>query len=1156
MKELSLENYTQSQIEAITSVDGNTLVTASAGSGKTSVLVSRISYILKEKLANLDEILVVTFTNLASLEMKQRVKKDLEEMAKFDDSFITQLELLNTADISTLHKFCQKIIKEYFYETQTDPNFRILEENESFYLMNQALNETMEAEFEKNDANFVKLVKLFNEKRNDENFKNTMVNVYQFLKSKNNNDNFLEDMIENSYCDDFSKNKVIKYFNSYIEEFLQYFLEKFEHLLLEANQINSKQLCSIINEYVNYAKCLCNKSFEEKFNFLMSDISFSQIRLTKPIAEETELKEKFKLVVSLFKKELDNIKNIIQDRNINEVKEKMFNCKPYFYAIGKFLQEFDKNYTNKKIKTNGLDFNDLEQRCLLTLQNDKICSAIKNKYKFIFVDEYQDTNEIQEAILNKVSNEENMFMVGDVKQSIYLFRECSPQIFINKFNKYTYDINLGKVVALNKNFRSDKTILDFANFVFNNIMKVETSSVNYKKDAQFSFGEKFISNKNSQYPVVSLKLINQLKMEDEQEFNKQYDLFNAPVVKEINEKLNNEIKVIIKEIKNLVNNKIYDNDLKDYRNIKYGDIAILSRKKNSVVKYIVQEFKKNNIPVSTEYGVNIFDSYENKLLINFLSLINNFNNDIALVSVLTSFMYALTYNDLIIIKSTSNNATLYESIKDYIDNRQDELSTKLIKLINDIQYFKKQLLIKSKHEVFDLILNKYYVIEYFSTKENSEDIIQNIEMLKQNLQAFNDISLNEYLSYVEEFAKNKTSQIQFSSQDDSVKVMSIHASKGLEFPVVFLINSNAEFSKKGLNDKLITNQKNGIGIKTFNADKKIEENNIIRNVLKLINNEEEKQEEMRLLYVAITRAKNHLIIVGTLEIDKLTKITSSYEIKKSNSYLKWIMGCMPENVLNQLKSGEKEIKLKLEENNAIISIIDNGYQEENNIENKVSFYPKLLDNEFERKYLNSIFRPSNINLKNSVTAIMNLEDDFNLEDFKQTKKQNSDQDYLLIGNMYHLVMEKIDYKNILNIEQVKHFLNELVYNNIITLDESNLIDCSLVRNACMFLRSIINDGDVVLKEKTFMCYAPANNLMNTENTSKILIQGIADLIVIKNDEVVLVDYKTTKFKEESLFAKKYSTQLNLYAKAIENFYGKKVTKKYIYSFYFDKALII
>ncbi len=1087
---MNLQDFTDEQQLAIKTVDNNLLVSASAGSGKTSVLVTRVCYLLEQKLASLNELLVVTFTNLASLEMKARVKSNLENLSKTDLYFKSQLDLISTSDISTLHKFCQKLIKEYFYSVSLDPNFEILDEGKSDYILNEILDNLIDKEL-KTNKDFLYLMMQFNDSRTDVKFRECSLKALKYLKSKQNYVDFCNKVISLSYSDDLEKNIVIQYLNNYIDSFLSYFNKIFVEFKLNAEMIESTKLFEINDFYINLISTISKCSIENKILMLTAKIDYPILSVPRNArSEEVELKEQMASSINLFKDEIFSIAEILVFDNVKSIRDNINNVAKKLKSFIEFVLKLDKTYQNQKKEQKVLDFSDLEHYALEILQNEKIRKVIQNRYKYIFIDEYQDTNEIQEKIISLVSKGDNLFMVGDMKQSIYGFRECMPEILNSKFNNYKNNENLGKAIKLNKNFRSEIDILNFSNFLFSKIMRTDSVNLDYSNDASFIYGGK---NNSSSEISIFVKVLNSEKP-IEQPLEKMYNKFTAKLDTNENASIIKESKFVASEIRKLIGQEIYDAKKQVMKKITYKDIAILTRKNANVVNFLTDVLRDYNIPFSAEISSFIFKSYENAVIFNLLKLINNLDDDIALSSVLCSFMYKLSHQNLYDIKKQDCSML--------------------------------------------------------------EEKISSLKLFEENIKTFNYLSLNEYINFITNGQIDKMTNSQVSSIGDSVSILTIHGSKGLEFPVVFLINAGSNFSNKSAVSKLVTNQDFGFAIKEFDEFNQVEQASVIKNIFNLNNRQKETAEEMRLLYVALTRAKNKLYTVGTMSVDKMKQLNGSFEIMKVRNYLGWITGSLSENQIIQLQQNQT-INVKYENSNFEFQVIDNENTNDN--ESHLSYSSNMLLSNEDINYLSSTKEPSNLMLKNTVTAIMNAEnenEDYNISDFVYNPKKDDDNDFLLIGNLYHLVMEKIDINEIESQQNVEEFLSTLVTNNLVNNEQIKLVDSEKIFKCCEFLKSIISEGDIVLKEKSFMMYENAKKLVNTDDDSKVLVQGTVDICIIKSDEILLIDYKTTKAKSEEFLTNHYYKQMSLYSKALSDFYNKPVYKKFIYSFYFDKPLIV
>lgn len=1137
--------FSPSQQLAIQSSQKQLLVSASAGSGKTKVLIERIANIIKQKKACVDEMLVVTFTNLASLEMKTRLKSTLEKLAQTDNFFDAELDKLNTANISTLHKFCQSVIREFFYEVQLDPSFSVLDESQAKFLKNKAMEQTLAHYSKQNDALFEQIYQIFFENRNDDTLRQNILSIHSFLKSKP--DNYLLQMITNTYNANASENLAVKYVQTSLNEMLSYYINKFSKLLILANQLESTALEKLICKHLECLKMLYNKDYFEVIG-IYKTIKFAPNSIKKATADESEILQIISTDVKSIKENLEKFMPCFASSQANFEAEILQNT----LLINKFneiILAFDQNYSKQKLNQNSLDFDDLEHYALKILSNNSIRQKLQSRYKYIFIDEYQDTNEIQENIIEKLVKDNSLFMVGDVKQSIYMFRQCNPQIFVNKMEKLQ-SLDAQNVINLNANFRSDKDILYFSNLIFSNIMKKDTACLDYKKTSQFVFGET-VDKQNVDLSSVNLCLINKQKQDkDYVEPPKVYSVKNDVLQKESEKSTTIEAKLIFEKICDLLTKQIFDANIQKLRNIEYQDIAILVRTR-SAIKEISQVLISLGVPVNCEYQTNLFEENEVKILIDYLSLLQNQQDDLTLVSVLKSHICGLTDYDLIQIRQAFLNIPFYEAVQKYAVEKTDEIAKKLVKLFAELKYFSDSLISQT---VSELLVNliAFYNLEgcYF----NDDDYLQklkNMEMFVEQIRAVDTNNLAEILAYIDDFAE-ESQVISIKTSTNSVYVGTIHSSKGLEYPVVFVADTNHKFSTASVREKLIKNNEFGIALSSYDIVHRKKREGVIKNILKVRVLEQEKQEEMRMLYVALTRAKNFLFVVGSCELSKVEKLESTYQIKQANSYLDYIVGSLETETLQKIKTEKlnqichySNLEFNLETfYDELDSKINNSVLEKINVDINAN---ALAD------YLNLTFEDNGFAFKNTVTAILEAQEDYNITDFKINKSiKHQDEDFLLIGTNYHKVMEMLDF----SAGCVDSQINALLKNGLLLTTDLDSVDLEKITIAFELIKQLVEPNDIILKEKPFMTYMPLSSSIKTNCNEKVLVQGVADLMIVKPTEIILVDYKTSRISSEQSFRSKYSLQLDLYKQAIEKFYKKPINKKYIYSFYLNKLIIV
>ncbi|MGD9901116.1 MAG: helicase-exonuclease AddAB subunit AddA [Spirochaetales bacterium] len=1166
-----MARLTKEQQMVVDERDKNLLVSASAGSGKTHTMIERILNLIVKGEATIKEMLIVTFTRAAASEMKTRLYNALAKEVKNNDSLEKEIDELATADISTIHNFCAKIVKQHFYEVGVDPAFQILDDSDSLVLMNDALSTVLEKYIKKDDKNFNTLFETFNKRRRDVEFKRAIIELYRFLKSKYDYRYFAEGIVEKTYNDDLKNNLSAIYLNKILLEDFKHFKTQFESLKLEVEQFGSAKLALVADSVLNAINLVKDKNtFEKNIEVLSHLPELKDLRGTYS-DDEKELKEKVKDKKALFTE-------LIKDKyskffDIDALKQNLRLSKNYIQKMLEVVMAFDDYYMALKKDKALLDFNDLEYYALEILKNNDIASSIKNRYKYIFIDEYQDINDVQEELISRVAKFNNAFMVGDVKQSIYMFRQADPQIFVNKYEKFKVQ-NFSKKIDLNNNFRSEKAVLEFANFVFSNIMLADTASVNYKDDAKFdtNTGAEYEPSING-LPLVSVEVIDAEKEKPEKEILPIYSVQNDTELEEEEISLaKSEAKLISEKILEFLNTKIYDTsqNVKDYRQVEFKDIAILSRYKGDYLKELCNELENYNIPLLAKYSLNIYDSYEARLVNSYLSLINNFKDDVALTNVLSSVIGNLSYDELAEIRiQFPKKAFFYECVENYLTSyKENEITLKIEKLIFELNELKLKSNYLKVPELINAILNKYSLETYFLALPDGQNRLENLKRLvdaSYKPELVNN--LYKYVSYIQTFGDDEEFEISTGNGANSVTVSTIHSSKGLEYPIVILVGTGRDFTKTAHKGEILINKDLGFGVRYYDLENRSRADTLVREAIELKNKEQNLAEEMRLLYVAVTRAKNHLVLVGRTKVSKLKEVRSVYSIKNTKSYLEWILGSLNESSFNSLLEGQTHLKVKL---NGGLDFALNVYKTDDLMLEKQEGEEVILNapsKEYKEKfkkvfdYVYPHLDSTKIRVKSSVTEIMQEEDEiannYSIKRFKldEINKLNDELDFSKIGSAYHKVMQYINF-DLKTLEDVAKNIDELVSLGTLTFEEKSLVEVDKILGAIKAVNSLLVDGDKLKKEQQFIMYVPYKEIFESSKiTDKILVQGVVDLIIIRGDEAIILDYKTSRLNEDKLL-QKYATQLKLYATAVTGALELKVTKKLIYSFHLKTMVIV
>ena len=1237
-----MANWTKSQEQAINLQDKNILVSASAGSGKTAVLVERvINKIIKYKI-DIDKIMVVTFTNAAAQELKERllsaIYKKLEKNPK--DMFLRkQIKLLSRANITTMDAFCLGIVRSNFHILNIDPNFKICDTSKSTILKNAAMSKILEEKYIDNELesknvtlDLYKILEIFGGK--DETLVSSLFNIYSYIQSFPYPFVYLKNAIEKYNIDVDCDLKDTEFGKEIYEDVilnLKSVLRRIESLREEVSEYDefAKHVMLLDEDITLLNSCILNGTTWDKLYELLHTQNIGNNLRNK--VSNTELKDKIKdFRNDILKKELENAKKEVYEKSSQIIKD---NKKAYEYLVYlyNFIQKFDEEYMNLKVEENVLEFDDVRHlalKLLINLKEDgsyeytEIANNLKDKFVEVYTDEYQDTNLVQETILQAVSGLNNRFIVGDIKQSIYRFMQAKPEIFNEKYDKYPNinDINLDDTkdtkIILAENFRSRKSVLDSINYIFERIMSKTVGDCNYTDIETLKNGATWYKdyenqNYSTELNVVDVKLDEEVKDSEDETLDAILELKN----------FEKEAMCIASKIQELKSNyKVYDKEAKIFKDITYSDIVILLRSIKTKGVIVEEILKKYGIPAFSDASTSLFSSDELKLVISLLKIIDNPYQNVEMISVMYSIIGGFSLDDLCSIRLffKDKNMNLYDNLKLYIEAFKDNINAENKKLIEKINRFLK-LIEEFKNYSKIYSISELLIRLYKQTNIYYQIDIQNLsDSKKANLNLLIDIarefenggksSIVSFIKYIDSLEDGSSSEAQakvLGENEDVVKIMTIHKSKGLEFPVVILADTSSKYMEKDLTSQVTLHEKLGIGIDVVNEEYNVSYPSVIKQAIKKLSLREARSEELRVLYVALTRAKEKLIIFGTInDYEKYVqnefviydneKIDSTL-ILKNNNYLKNILISLKEynndlnlfniNVIKFDKEKYMDINLNLEDKNKDLSIVDSV----NNLKKIVKQdecldYTKvcnILDENlnFKYKFQNDVLTSNRISVsklkseylaqnisndedeKKEISTIINDEEnelaqneknnnDIILAKFIEPECINENEKYTPVrkGILVHFLLETLDFNKIEDINSLKEYIDELVIAKVINENDKKYINTWKIYN---FLNSDlgkeIKEANVVKREEEFVASLP--------KYSNSLIQGVIDLYYInKNGNVVLVDFKTDKINNDDEFIKKYKIQLDIYKEAIEKLTGYRVEKKYIYSFNLDRKI--
>ncbi len=1273
---MSSPKWTKEQLEVIESRECNLLVAAAAGSGKTAVLVERIIQMItsRENPIDIDKLLVVTFTNAAASEMRERIGdaigKALDENPE-NKHLQNQLVLLNKSSITTIHSFCLDVIKSNFHRINLDPNFRIGDQTECAILKQEAIEEVFEDLYEERDEGFLNLVESYAERGGDKEVQDIILGIYSFAMASPEPKKWLIDSAERFNIDenfDFSQSIWARAILYTVKIEINGLCLNMERALKEVESIEELETFAekLSVEYKKIADIsqACNKSWDEAYKKMASMSFENYVKGVKRISKDApsyikESKEKAKTIRDKTKKSLESIVSATFNKDNDSIREEIKYLYNIVKPISSVVLRFEEEYSNKKREKGIIDFNDIEHFALniLTDVDEKgnivpsdIAVGYRNKFYEIFIDEYQDSNLVQEVLLKAVANTEtpNRFMVGDVKQSIYRFRQAKPELFLQKYNNYNDKKGSShRKIMLYKNFRSREEVVDAVNYIFENIMNENIGEIEYTEKERLNLGANFNVDTDEKSIIggaTEIHLIQKDNKLDDDIINDKDDRINNKENEiEEEEKLDNiqlEARMVGNIIKDLMKvnedgkiQKVYDKGIDGYRPVEFRDIVILLRATSAWAPVFADELMNMDIPTYADVGVGYFDTIEIKTILSLLQIIDNPMQDIPLISVLKSPIFGFTPEDLIDIRVQSKDKIFYEVLKstaeyDGFTDSQNENESEFIpseECINKskdflikLKEFKEKSMYMSTDEFIWYLYTRTGYYAYVGALPGGSQRQANLKVLFERAKQFEETSLKGIFNFVNFIEKLKKSSSDMGSAKtlgenaNVVRIMSIHKSKGLEFPVVICSAMGKNFNTQDFKKSILYHHNLGYGPQFVDYERRISFPSIAKEALKSKINIENLSEEMRVLYVAFTRAKEKLIITGSTRniqdsikrwsngIESLDTI-SQYEILKGKNFLDWIMPCVlrhrdlsnlleevgldavfnvehnskwygklwnKNDILVEKKSDEEkesieEILEKIDVDNP-----DSDYYSE--IEEKLNYiYPyefstrkpatisvteiKKIQNNYEEELINTIFEQKVI-LKKPL-FIQNEEE---REKISGTER----------GTIVHLVMEVLDLKNVSSVNDIKSQIRGFVSKGIITEKQASIVNPYKIYKffASNIGKRMLN-AEIINREKSI--YAQVNmkdiyiyeKLINNDDkklydNESVMLRGIVDAYFEEDNQIVLVDYKTDFVNEENInqIIEKYKKQLDLYADIIETLTGKSVKEKCIYLFGVDEAV--
>ena len=1248
--------WTKEQQEVIRLRDRNILVSAAAGSGKTAVLVERILSKITDNThpVDIDRLLIMTFTRAAAGEMKERISAVIEKALGEDpdnEHLQRQTTLLHTAQITTIDGFCAYIIRNYFHLIGLDPGYRTADEGELKLLRGDVVKALLEEHYAQKDEKFQKFVECFATGKSDENLGDLIQKLYEMAMS-----------------------------NPFPEEWLQKCLGDYRIESLEELRETEwmKMLWDAVGDELQEAELLIrearNVCAEADGPYLYEDALNSDLILVRDLQELAEKRDYNGIVKALVKpafarlstkkapdveeqkkqrvKELrDEEKGILKElgqRYFQSSEEEILEMIRYVREPIEMLIEltiqFMEQFGMAKREKNILDFTDMEHfalQILMTKEGEEIhmsqaAKELSAKYDEVLVDEYQDSNLVQELLTTAVSGwinqKKNIFMVGDVKQSIYRFRLARPELFMEKYKSYSTDEAKEQRIDLHKNFRSRAQVLESVNFIFRQIMGEDLGGVAYDKDAALYPGASFPEGESEEFVKTEVLLIEK-DGEELTDVQESADAGAQGSQMELENQNAQELEAlaIAQRIQEIVGKEqIVDKETREYRPVEYGDIVILLRTAYGWAETFREVLASQGIPVYCTSRTGYFSALEIVTVLNYLKVCDNPLQDIPLMGVLRSPIVGCTSQELAELRIQYPKGLLYESVTAYVGessktdflNEKDFLKLKLSNFLQLLEKVRNMAVYTPVHELILYVLKETGYGNYARALPGGEQRFANLTMLVEKAMDYEKTSYRGLFNFVRYIEQLQAYEVDYGevnltgAGNTAVEIMTIHKSKGLEFPVVFVAGMGKQFNFQDMNAGLLLHPELGIGADAVIPEKRVIASSLNKQIIRRQLLKESLGEELRVLYVAMTRAKEKLILTGTVgklekQMVSLSRFLDEEEEllplgtrMKAKNYWAFVLPALVRHRAMSELLGEYGILMKKQKGiyddvsdfvikkvtvrqmteKAVILQAGNQMQEEY-LKNwdADQVYDKEVREEIEKRF--SFVYPykylEDIPVKVSVSDLKKrswhdeseLEENISVSAEEQVEEQEAPVPAFMAekqeeykgaarGTAYHRLMECLDYAEVESEVQLEVQLKRLLESQKMTEQEA---ECIRIRDIKKFVDSELGQRmkkavvkKQLYREQPFVIRRSASLLDDSWKDETILVQGIIDAYFTEDGEIVLVDYKTDRVRkgQEQKLVDLYHVQLEDYAQALERMTGMKVKEKIIYSFTLQKAILL
>lgn len=1159
--------WTEAQAHTIESRGKNILVSAAAGSGKTAVLIERIKQLILQDKVDVDRFLITTFTNAASQEMRERleqaIRKEMDQ-PDADRAFLKrQLDLMYKANIGTFHNFALEVMHRYFYLTELEPGFVIGDEIQVSILKKESVDALFETRFEEDFDRFKAFLRKYSGDRNENRLKDNMISLYDELRSVPDYFKWARESAEWLRSDNVLSMTgiamfLIQAFYDGLGKARRYFVEAADLLadnsvwsLAEKAREDVDRLDSL-EEIMSLEPEPGVSRWDEldllfRAGELMGDLKFNTMRAAKDEKDDYEaVKETVSVLRKKGKKEIDDLKKKYFSRSRKEAETELKSLFGDTAYLVELLEEFEQIFREKKKEKNMVDFDDVMHYASKILDDPMAAEEYREKFTYIFIDEFQDSNMLQEIIAGKICRENNLFMVGDVKQSIYKFRLAEPEIFRSKYELYKKEEETqSEKIDLNSNFRSKKNVTRTVNTVFEKVME------DYDEDARLH------CTAPEEYPGYPTR-VTIIDRSDEAE------LEDGDML----ESTDREIATIARIVSENKGQPVFDVKKQVERSVEYRDIVILSRNRHTIPA-IEKALNDQGIPAFGENPGGYFESVEIEIFVNLLKVIDNIRQDIPLISVMHSPIFDFTAKELAKIRIAFREGSFYQAIRSYAETPVEvPLQEKVRKMLEQLTYWKQLRRTVSLEELLRVLLYETGYYDYCSGLPVGKQRISNLRMLVEKAATFeesNYTGLYGFLSYIDAMKKNNLSMGEaktIGENEDVVRIMTVHKSKGLEFPVVILAGAGRTIRFRGSGSSMEMHKDCGIGLPLVNREEGWHKKTLLQRVIEGKKAAEELEEEVRILYVALTRAIDRLEIVGTVkDLDSLDE-----EQAGKRSFLDMVYAPLKltgEEICVEhlaLEEGADELQ---ETGTSRRHSAKDLMQQLQRTAQRAAAYQLTAEEQSRMEQINaglSYQYPYSdavkVKSKYSVTELAGGSTVSSDEILLQKPEFTREHEGLTAaqrGSAMHLVMEHLDFAKALEHggSYIRETVEKLRSTEALSEQEAKAIRIDQIQGffAAPTGRRAAQ-ARTLQKEREFI-------LQKDVSGTQAIVQGIIDCFFEEEDGMVIIDYKNSYVgseAEEEELRQRYGEQLALYKEALEASWGRPVKETWLYLFYLKKFI--